>query len=123
VQFLKDRGIDLIIATSADDREMSALLKQAGVDDLFPQRASKDDASDSKPDPDIVHAALERAGARAAEAVMIGDTPYDIQAAARAGVKTVALRSGGFWTDEDLAAAFAICDHPADLLLQLDGAA
>ena len=83
LEYLLEQGIQPVIATSADDREMEALLQRAGVDDLLPQRASKDDASESKPDPDIVHAALNRSSARPESAVMIGDTPYDIEAARR----------------------------------------
>jgi HAD superfamily hydrolase (TIGR01509 family) len=116
VQYLRDEGLNIVIATSADDREVSALLRQAGVDDLIPTRASKDDAAASKPDPDIVQAALHRSGASASESVLIGDTPYDIEAAARAGVPTIALRSGGVWSDEDLRRATAILDDPAALL-------
>lgn len=119
VEFLSQRGDDLVIATSADDQEMSALLERAGVADLFPVRASKDDAADSKPDPDIVQAALARVSARPELTVMVGDTPYDVEAARRAGVRTIALRCGGHWTDKDLHGAIAIFDDPADLLRQL----
>jgi HAD superfamily hydrolase (TIGR01549 family) len=116
VEFLRTEGLTIVIATSADDREVSALLRQAGVDDLIPTRASKDDAAASKPDPDIVQAALYRSRANAAESVLIGDTPYDIEAAARAAVPTIALRCGGFWSDDDLRRATAILDDPAALL-------
>ena len=117
LEFLSEKGLTLVIATSADDQELEALLKRAGVDDLLPKRTSKDDAAQSKPDPDIVHAALARAQARPAQAVMVGDTPYDINAAKRAGIGSLALRSGGFWTDGALSGALAIFDDPADLLL------
>ena len=112
VQYLGDAGITLVVATSADEKEMAALLKQAGVDDLFPKRASKDDAEESKPDPDIVHAAMARAKARPETTVMIGDTPYDVAAAARASVQAIALRCGGYWTDDDLRGAIAVFDDP-----------
>lgn len=121
LEYLLERGTQLVIATSADDREMEALLQRAGVDDLLPQRASKDDASESKPDPDIVHAALTRSSARPESAVMIGDTPYDIEAARRAGIRAIALRCGGHWSDADLRDAVAILDHPAALLARWRG--
>jgi HAD superfamily hydrolase (TIGR01549 family) len=121
VEFLRERHIELAIATSADDKEMSALLRTARVDDLFPIRTSKDDAAESKPDPDVVQAALLRARGRAETAVMIGDTPYDVEAAARAGIRTFALRCGGFWSDRDLGGAMTICDDPEALLLLLRG--
>jgi len=123
LEYLLERGTQLVIATSADDREVEALLQRAGVDDLLPQRASKDDASESKPDPDIVHAALIRSSARPESAVMIGDTPYDIEAASRAGIDAIALRCGGHWSDGDLRGAVAIFDDPATLLARWRGAA
>ena len=116
--FLRERGKTLVVATSADDEEMHAILEQAGVGDLIPRRTSSDDADRSKPDPDIVQAALARAGTPPAGAVMIGDTPYDIEAARRAGVDCIALRCGGWWQDRDLAGAIAIADDPQDLLEQ-----
>ena len=116
LEYLSDQGIDLVIATSADDEEMEALLRQAGVDDLVGKRATSDDAAESKPDPDIVCAALKRIRSGAESAVMVGDTPYDIEAAARAGVAAVALRCGGHWSDRDLKGALYIFDDPQDLL-------
>ncbi len=116
VAYLRKAKKRLIVATSADDREMQALLDRAGVADLIPRRTSKDDADHSKPDPDIVAAALAKAGSRRANAVMIGDTPYDIEAARRAGIRSIALRSGGYWSDAELAGAVAIFDDPAGLL-------
>lgn len=115
VEQLRGRRVQLVIATSADDTEMRAILERAGVADLFAERTSKDDAEASKPDPDIVEAALKKSGAAATSTVMIGDTPYDIEAAARAGVRTVALRCGGYWTDDTLAGAAAIVDDPQAL--------
>lgn len=112
---LQAEGLQLIVATSAQQDELGPLLEQAGVADLVHGTTSSDDAEHSKPDPDIVAAALQRAGLAAADAVMIGDTPYDLAAAARAGVRLIALRCGG-WCDEHLAGAAAIYDDPADLL-------
>jgi phosphoglycolate phosphatase-like HAD superfamily hydrolase len=108
--------VEVVIATSADDRELSALLRQAGVDDLIPKRASKDDAEESKPDPDIVHAALARSAGQPDLTVMIGDTPYDIEAAHRAGIDAIALRCGGYWSDSSLRGALEIFDDPQALL-------
>ncbi|MEO8877552.1 MAG: HAD hydrolase-like protein [Polyangiaceae bacterium] len=53
-------------------------------------------------------------------ALMIGDTPYDVEAAKRAAIPTIALRCGGWWKDEDLAGAAMIFDDPADLLARFD---
>jgi len=116
VAHLRDQQKEIVIATSAGDDEMDALLQQAGVGDLIPKRTSGDDADRSKPDPDIVVAALHRTGASRDRAVMIGDTPYDVEAARRAGIRAVALRCGGHWSDTDLENAIHIVDDPAGLL-------
>lgn len=116
VQYLRDQGKNIVIATSAGEDEMHAILEQAGVDDLVPRRTSSDDADRSKPDPDIVLAALTRAGTPAHETVLVGDTPFDVEAARLAGLEAIALRSGGHWADQDLAAAVTILDDPAELL-------
>ncbi len=91
------------------------LLDRAGVADLIDDATSSDDAKSSKPAPDIVEAALASSGLRADEVVMLGDTPYDIESAARAGVGVIAVRCGGF-PDDTLAGALAIYDDPAHLL-------
>jgi phosphoglycolate phosphatase-like HAD superfamily hydrolase len=102
-------------ATSAKRSELEPLLAIAGVPELAADAVSSDDVDRSKPDPDVVAAALARAGCVPEEALLVGDTPYDIEAAARSGVGTIALRCGG-WSDAELAAALAIYDAPADLL-------
>lgn len=116
VEFLVAGGVPIAIATSADAEETRALLRQAGVDDLIPLRASKDDAGGSKPEPDIVRAALEKAGGGFTAPVLVGDTPYDVEAASRAGIRSIALRCGGFWPDHDLAGAIELHDDPSGLL-------
>jgi HAD superfamily hydrolase (TIGR01509 family) len=119
LQRMRADGLQLVVASSAEKEELEPLLEQAGVEDLVESAATSDDADRSKPDPDIVHAALDRAGLAPHEVVLLGDTPYDVEAAARAGVDTIALRCGG-WGDGDLAAALAIHDDPADLLAHYD---
>lgn len=119
LQHILDRGLALVVATSAQGDEAEALLQAAGVADLIEMRTTSSDARHSKPDPDIVDAALQRLGEPAQAALMIGDTPYDVQAAGRAGVPIIALRSGG-WDDSDLVGALAIYDDPADLLAHYD---
>ncbi|MDM0032174.1 HAD family hydrolase [Variovorax sp. J22P271] len=108
-------GLKLIVATSAG-AELDLLLKQAGVGDLIKHAVSSEDASRSKPDPDIVDAALQKAGAPARHVVMLGDTPYDIEAARRANVATLIVRCGGWWKDGDFSNAIGIYDDPAALL-------
>lgn len=120
LETLRGAGLGLVVATSARAEEVQALLEQAGVADLVDAASSSDDADRSKPDPDIVRAALRRGRYHAAQTVMLGDTPYDVEAALRARVPLIALRSGGWWSDEALAGAAAIYDDPEALRQQLD---
>ena len=119
VQRLRHAGLGFVVATSASDDEVRRLIAQAGLADLLTEATSSSDADNSKPDPDILHAALERARLLPEEAIMLGDTPYDIEAATRAGVASIAVRSGG-WEDAALRGAIAIYDHPADLVAHFD---
>lgn len=117
---LKERGIRTVVASSAEEAELTSLLKIADVQDLVEHAVSKDEAGGhSKPDPDAVSAALHFMGLPPEEVVMIGDTPYDIQAAARLGIGTIALRCGGF-SSQDLADAIAVYNDPQDLTNDLD---
>ncbi|MBE9156532.1 HAD family hydrolase [Nodosilinea sp. LEGE 06152] len=119
VQKLLDDGLHVIIATSASPKELSVMLEVAKVDDLLHEATTSSDAENSKPAPDIVEAALKKAQLAPDRVVMLADTPYDIEAASKAGVGVIAVRSGGF-SDEDLAGAIAIYDDPADLLHHYD---
>jgi HAD superfamily hydrolase (TIGR01509 family) len=112
---LSGDGLRCIVASSAQAEELTPLLHRAGVADLIDAAATSGDAEESKPDPDIVQAALRRGGIAAHQAVMLGDTPYDVEAALRAGVPIIALRCGG-WDAASLAGAVAVYDDPADLL-------
>jgi HAD superfamily hydrolase (TIGR01509 family) len=116
---LRSEGLRLVVATSAKSVEMNALLDLCGVRHYMDAHTSSDEAERSKPDPDIIQAALDKAAVPANAALMIGDTPYDVEAAARAGVGTVALRSGG-WGDDALAGARAIYDHAAQLVTHFE---
>jgi HAD superfamily hydrolase (TIGR01509 family) len=111
---LREWGLRLAVASSAEEEELQPLLERAGVADLVEHKASSDDAESSKPDPDIVQAALRRLGLSPREAVMVGDTPYDVEAAMRAGIAIIALRCGG-WNDEALKGAREIHDGPAEM--------
>jgi HAD superfamily hydrolase (TIGR01509 family) len=115
VSRIRSDGLKAIVATSAKDKELKGLLEAAEVDDLMEEKATASDAKRSKPDPDIVKAAIGESGLSPANLVMIGDTPYDIEAATKAKVRCIAFRSGG-WKDKDLQGAVEIYDGPADLL-------
>jgi HAD superfamily hydrolase (TIGR01509 family) len=119
VKKMQSEGLRLIVASSATTQEMDLLLKVARVNDLLPDFVTSDDAKASKPNPDIVEAALRKAHLSPEQTVMLGDTPYDIESAGKAGVGVIALRSGGF-SDRVLEGAIAIYDDPADLLEHYD---
>jgi len=116
---VRSDGLKAIVATSAKDEELKGLLKAAQVEDLMQERATASDAKRSKPDPDIVEAAIDESDTEPETLVMIGDTPYDIEAATKARVRAIAFRSGG-WADEALKGAVEIYDGPADLLAHYD---
>ena len=106
----------IAIASSAIGEELETYKKVAEIHDLIDAETSADDAEQSKPYPHIFLAALERLNDPSKEeTLVIGDTPYDIQAAAKAGLRTVAVRCGGF-PEDTLRDAIAIYDDPADLL-------
>ena len=110
-------GWKIAIATSGKSQEVDPHLDSLECRDLVDVVTTADDAERSKPDPDIFAAALEKVGANAADAIVVGDTPYDIEAAGKLGIRTIALRCGGFG-DQALkdAGAVAIYDSPSDLL-------
>lgn len=116
---MKEAGMELAVASSAKDDELKGLLKVCGADEFIKAKTSSDDAENSKPDPDIVHAALGELGHPKNEVILLGDTPYDVEASLKAGIRVVALRCGG-WGDADLKGAVQIYDDPADLLARFD---
>ena len=121
-QRVKEEGLQTALASSAKGDELKTYKKLARIEDLVEEETSADDAEKSKPHPDIFEAALERLeGVRPAEAVVVGDTPYDAEAAGKAGLKTVGLLSGGF-PEADLRAAGCepVYRDAADLLANYD---
>ena len=117
-RFVQD-GLTVVVASSAKEDELGPLLDKAGVADLVKTRTSSDDADNSKPDPDIVTAALKQSRAPRERAVMLGDTPYDVEAARRAGVAIVGVECGG-WRREDLRGAAEVYSSPAQLYERYD---
>jgi HAD superfamily hydrolase (TIGR01509 family) len=108
-------GLELVVATSASEDDLEGLLERAGVADLVNEATSASDVEETKPAPDPVRSALEKIGREPVETLMLGDTPYDVEAASAAGVGIVGVRSGG-WSAEELRGAAAVYDDPADLL-------
>ncbi|GLV58801.1 haloacid dehalogenase [Dictyobacter sp. S3.2.2.5] len=121
LRHMHDKGLKLVIATSSDPDDLKNLLQIIGphIEDLFENATTSKDAPQSKPDPDVVHVAIEKIKLSPQELVMVGDTAYDIEAASQASVPTIAFRSGG-WSDQDLKGAVAIYDGPGDLLQHYD---
>jgi HAD superfamily hydrolase (TIGR01509 family) len=118
---LKDRGHTVVLASSAKEDEVDHYLDQLDARDLADDWTMSDDVEETKPSPDLVTAALEKAGADASDAVMIGDTTWDIEAAKRAGVDCIAVMTGGFGRDElEEAGAAAVFDSVAELRERLD---
>jgi HAD superfamily hydrolase (TIGR01549 family) len=121
LEAVRARGARVVIATSAKRAELDNLLARGDLRPLVDVESTSDDASNSKPDPDIIAAALRKAGVEANEAVMVGDTRYDVEAAHHANVVCVALLCGG--SDRaTLREADAIYSDPAELTTALDAA-
>jgi HAD superfamily hydrolase (TIGR01509 family) len=119
IRRLSSAGLVLVVASSAKEDELRPMLELCGALPFLAHQASSDDAKHSKPDPDIVRVALRKARCSAAEAALVGDTPYDVEAAGKAGVRAIALRCGGH-PDSALERAVAIYDDVADLLANFD---
>lgn len=119
---LRARGIRLALASSATASELEEYKKIANIGDLLDEQTTSDDASSSKPEPDIFHAVLKRLrDVPPGCAVVVGDTPYDVEAAKKAGLRTLAVRCGGF-PEAELRGAAAIYQDPADLRRNLAAA-
>jgi HAD superfamily hydrolase (TIGR01509 family) len=99
VAALKDRGLVVVLASSSGEDDLDFFLDKLDVRALVDGWTSKDDVDRSKPHPDVVRAAMEKA--RADDAVMLGDSRWDIESAANAGVQTVAVITGG-WSKQEL---------------------
>ncbi|WP_166641149.1 HAD family hydrolase [Amycolatopsis sp. SID8362] len=121
VRTLAARGVHVVLATSAGPDELKVLRKVLDVDDVVTAIVSGDDVDATKPDPEPVFAALERAGTAPEETVFVGDAVWDVHAATKAGVRTVAVRSGGVSAAElTEAGAVAVYDDAAALLEGLE---
>lgn len=115
-------GKRIALASSAKEDELKIYKDLANISDLVEEEASKDDAAKSKPHPDIFAAALARLGdVRASDAIAVGDTPYDAQAAGKINLKTVGVLCGGFPEAElHAAGCVAIYKDPADILARYE---
>jgi HAD superfamily hydrolase (TIGR01509 family) len=119
IEQLKARGHTVILASSAKQDELDYYLDLLDARELVDGWTSSADVEATKPEPDLVHAALDKAGHEPPDtAVMVGDTPWDIIAARNAGVSTLAVRTGGFGVDELREAGAASVFESVDELCQ-----
>ena len=118
---LRARGLRIALASSSKAPELKVYKAAAGIEGLTDVETSSDDAERSKPHPDIFAAALAKLDLAGDRAVVVGDTPYDAEAARKAGIAAVGVLCGGF-PEQDIRAAGAgrIYRDPADLLANLD---
>lgn len=115
------RGLAVVLATSSPPEHAQAARAALAVGAIVAATTSADDAEESKPEPDILGAALSAAGLSAADAVAVGDAVWDVEAARRAGLPCVGVLSGGIGRAElEQAGAVAVYDDVADLLVHLD---
>lgn len=111
---LKERGHAVVLASSAKENEIERYLDLLEARELADAWTSSADVEATKPEPDLVQAAVAKAGG--GEAVMVGDTTWDCQAAGRAGVPAIAVLTGGFSENELRdAGAVAVFESIADL--------
>ncbi len=99
IEELKERGHSVVLASSAKEDEVDHYLDLLDARDLADSWTTSADVESTKPEPDLVHAALDRAGTSSG-AVMVGDTTWDVKAAEGAGVQTLAVMTGGFAPQE-----------------------
>src|SRR5437764_8327510 len=121
IEQLKTRGHTVVLASSAKQDEVDHYLGLLDARELADDWTTSADVESTKPAPDLVSTALEKAGAPAGDAVMVGDTSWDVEAAEKAGVPTIAVRTGGFGADElEEAGAKAVFESVTELCERLD---
>jgi HAD superfamily hydrolase (TIGR01509 family) len=119
VKKLRHVGFKLVAASSAEPDILEAMLKKADVEDLILHTTSAHEVDEPKPDPEIIKVALRKLGLPVHQAALIGDSPFDVEAARRANIMAIMLRCGGY-KDHELHGATAIYDNPDDLATHLE---
>ncbi|HYE64007.1 MAG TPA: HAD family hydrolase [Pyrinomonadaceae bacterium] len=119
---IKADGKRIALASSAKEDELGTYKKIAQIEDLVEGETSADDADKSKPHPDIFKAALDQLDdIEPHEVIVIGDTPYDAEAAGKLRLRTIGVLCGGFPEEElNAAGCIAIYRDPGDLLAHYD---
>jgi HAD superfamily hydrolase (TIGR01509 family) len=100
IEDLKKAGNTVVLASSAKDWEVEHYIELLDAAKIVDGWTTSGDVEQTKPEPDLVHAALDKVGGQPDEAMLIGDTVWDVEAAHRAGVETLAVLTGGFSEDE-----------------------
>jgi HAD superfamily hydrolase (TIGR01549 family) len=120
VAALKERGHTVVLASSSIAKHAEHFVDLLGVRDLVDDWTTKDDVEATKPEPDLVMAAIAKAGTE--DAVMVGDTPWDIEAARKAGLETLAVLTGGAYSAAELrdAGAVAVFESVGEMKDRLD---
>ena len=116
-----DRGVTVVLATSSEPDDVEALVDAIGAGAAIASVTDAGDVDEAKPSPEVFEAALAEAGCSAADALVVGDSVWDVEAASKAGLRTVGVRCGGTGDDALRAAGVvALYDDPAALLEALD---
>lgn len=101
VERIYEEGLRIALASSASSEELEFYKEVAQIEDLIEESTSSGDAEKSKPHPDIFAAALDRLGISGEQAIAVGDTPYDAEAAGKLGIVSIGLTCGG-WSEAKL---------------------
>jgi HAD superfamily hydrolase (TIGR01509 family) len=117
LELMRKQHLRIAVATSSEKDDLEVFKTLLKIHDLVEEEATSDDAEKPKPEPDIFQAALNFLGGAPSEALALGDTPWDVEAAGKAGISTVAVQSGG-WRKEQLrdAGAIAVYADVADIV-------
>jgi HAD superfamily hydrolase (TIGR01509 family) len=116
LRLLRDNGLQIAVATSAKKDELDRYLEIAAISDLVEVTTSYDDVEESKPEPDVFETVLNKLKIDTADALAIGDTPYDAEAARKAGIRAIGVLCGGF-TESSLRQAGCLDVYPGPAAL------
>jgi HAD superfamily hydrolase (TIGR01509 family) len=121
VSAVAQRGVKVVLATSAGPDELDRLRAVLDIEDEVAEITAAEDVDAAKPEPDLIHAALELAGVSAERAIYVGDTVWDVKACGAAGVACVGVLTGGISAAElTEAGAVAVYENCRALLSELD---
>jgi HAD superfamily hydrolase (TIGR01509 family) len=121
---LKQSGIRIALASSSAKKDSEIYQKITDISDLVDESTSADDTERSKPHPDVFSATLEKLDVKPGNALALGDTPYDAEAAGKAGIRTIGVTTGG-WSRRELldAGCIEVYKDAAELLAKFDQSA